>query len=565
MNPYKELEKITGYRLTDLSVKVGLTSFEKEVVENFYPDSVRITKNKLRQLEEAVQKYPKIKSLRNFLVVYCRHLGLPKKALKKAKEALAVFPDYFFGRVTLAELYLTEGKIEEAIQVFDAEQPFHLYMEREKLSPPYHLSLYISYLYIQGLFAIDQEDDLSKAKNKLGYMLSVASDDHPLIERLANRILECQINRMTAMLDEISGNARRVETPPKFDFPPFELEEIQHEVITELFMYEAEALPESVITAIAALPREEAIHDLIGLLAHAAHFYTSGEYKEVMFDEESMSYPMHIPLCLTALSAKEALPDVLNFFRQGEDCLDYWYSDWFEEVWLDFLDMAAVHRDQAEQMWAFLQETQVSAYAKIQVYKSLCGLAFRSVERLPELISKTKALWQFFQEQNTDETLIDTVFIESTMMEAAYLGSEELTEMLPLLFEYQLVSKHAMGPLDETQRIYQHYREPTRFYQEEEALQKQYGSLKGYLREKVEPYEDLDQPKDEMTRLGEDFLQELMTHNFERHTTQNEMENDFWRNEPPQVVPVRTEPKVGRNDPCPCGSGKKYKKCCWKK
>jgi hypothetical protein len=25
---------------------------------------------------------------------------------------------------------------------------------------------------------------------------------------------------------------------------------------------------------------------------------------------------------------------------------------------------------------------------------------------------------------------------------------------------------------------------------------------------------------------------------------------------------VRSEPKVGRNDPCPCGSGRKYKKCC---
>ena len=24
----------------------------------------------------------------------------------------------------------------------------------------------------------------------------------------------------------------------------------------------------------------------------------------------------------------------------------------------------------------------------------------------------------------------------------------------------------------------------------------------------------------------------------------------------------RTEPKIGRNDPCSCGSGKKYKKCC---
>ncbi|WP_317451590.1 SEC-C metal-binding domain-containing protein [Methylobacter psychrophilus] len=25
---------------------------------------------------------------------------------------------------------------------------------------------------------------------------------------------------------------------------------------------------------------------------------------------------------------------------------------------------------------------------------------------------------------------------------------------------------------------------------------------------------------------------------------------------------IRPASKVGRNDPCPCGSGKKYKKCC---
>ncbi len=29
----------------------------------------------------------------------------------------------------------------------------------------------------------------------------------------------------------------------------------------------------------------------------------------------------------------------------------------------------------------------------------------------------------------------------------------------------------------------------------------------------------------------------------------------------PQPV-VKKDKKVGRNDPCPCGSGKKYKKCC---
>ena len=38
-------------------------------------------------------------------------------------------------------------------------------------------------------------------------------------------------------------------------------------------------------------------------------------------------------------------------------------------------------------------------------------------------------------------------------------------------------------------------------------------------------------------------------------------ENRYAAEEGPKK-PVRKENKVGRNDPCPCGSGKKYKKCC---
>ena len=31
-----------------------------------------------------------------------------------------------------------------------------------------------------------------------------------------------------------------------------------------------------------------------------------------------------------------------------------------------------------------------------------------------------------------------------------------------------------------------------------------------------------------------------------------------------QQTVVNKEPRIGRNDPCPCGSGKKYKNCCGK-
>lgn len=30
----------------------------------------------------------------------------------------------------------------------------------------------------------------------------------------------------------------------------------------------------------------------------------------------------------------------------------------------------------------------------------------------------------------------------------------------------------------------------------------------------------------------------------------------------PEMEPVRSTPKIQNNEPCPCGSGKKYKKCC---
>lgn len=34
---------------------------------------------------------------------------------------------------------------------------------------------------------------------------------------------------------------------------------------------------------------------------------------------------------------------------------------------------------------------------------------------------------------------------------------------------------------------------------------------------------------------------------------------------PPPVEPIRKDGSdIGRNDPCPCGSGKKYKQCCLK-
>ena len=55
---------------------------------------------------------------------------------------------------------------------------------------------------------------------------------------------------------------------------------------------------------------------------------------------------------------------------------------------------------------------------------------------------------------------------------------------------------------------------------------------------------------------------EEITTTWAGYTEDEEYNTPFDEYDEPVIAPVRTEPKTGRNDPCPCGSGKKYKKCC---
>jgi uncharacterized protein YchJ len=58
-----------------------------------------------------------------------------------------------------------------------------------------------------------------------------------------------------------------------------------------------------------------------------------------------------------------------------------------------------------------------------------------------------------------------------------------------------------------------------------------------------------------LTRLGEEFQAGMAA-------KQLEQELDSFDPGETASVPYIAPPKVGRNEPRPCGSGKKYRKCC---
>ncbi len=73
-------------------------------------------------------------------------------------------------------------------------------------------------------------------------------------------------------------------------------------------------------------------------------------------------------------------------------------------------------------------------------------------------------------------------------------------------------------------------------------------------------------PLVEYKREGHRMFQELLS------KTENTIANALMKAEikvqrpptPSSNIAQKPGKKIGRNDPCPCGSGKKYKKCCGK-
>jgi preprotein translocase subunit SecA len=88
--------------------------------------------------------------------------------------------------------------------------------------------------------------------------------------------------------------------------------------------------------------------------------------------------------------------------------------------------------------------------------------------------------------------------------------------------------------------------------------------VREYQKEGYEMFMDM------ISRIKEDTVEKLCLVQIRREEEVERIEQKRRQNyimsrgeDTPAAATVRRETaKVGRNDPCPCGSGKKYKKCC---
>lgn len=550
MNYEKYWYELTGYKITAEPLLMEDEAVA-DAIDRFSPIDHKASLRLVRQLEKAIQRFPEEPKLKNFLFVHNLSLGLKTKALKIAQKTIVDHPDYFYGKISLAQHYLDEGQPDSARLYFDPEASLESYFP-DRTS--YHYSEYLNYQYALAKFDLLENPDFRKA-NDISILLEKVLPDHPIARQLN---YELMVRRLEIVKERQAAN-KKVEVIPQKGFEKRkEKPSFHHEIMEELYNYGSGDLPIPIKESILALPPETATADIRAVLADSAHRfqYFYNKYKE--WQEAKLSFPIHALELLGAFKDTQALDLVLKLFREGDKYIEYWFAFDVQEYAVEPMYQIADRR--FELMTAFWQEENVDPWGKICIQDVLLKYVDEDIRLLPQIRQYFQTYWAYCLEHKDNANLIDTLWLDSTLVAVRNLGGEDLLPLAKEMYAAGLFTDNMLGDWADIEEDYKVFGSLVAQYLEDENAQQNY-VLSEYLKEhkpKIElPYEDDFFSESESEAEVPSYYDLIgQSESFEHQPAVSK-----WTT----TQPIRTGPKVGRNEPCPCGSGKKHKKCCWNK
>ncbi len=316
-----------------------------------------------------------------------------------------------------------------------------------------------------------------------------------------------------------------------------EMPEFNHPEIRQLYK-DGMRIDRLDIKEILFLPRSTLINDLETILDDVVRRY---EYFKNKVEKDGrveveQTFPIHALFLLTELNATESLDKVLQLLRQDEELLGFWLGDYLtEEIWRTIYQLG---NNELKKLKDFVLEPNIYYCARYEVCAAIVQIAFHEPERKPEVVKWIKDVLKFLSNNKENDDLIDSDFIAFTVCDIIQLKATELLPLIKTLFDNELVSTGICGDFKDV----------------EDAT--------------------INRPERDFNKRKLFNIYDRYTHILTTWAGYNEAEeeeqiddelNDYDSPAFLQEKTINSEPKIGRNNPCPCGSGKKYKKCCGSK
>ncbi len=548
--------------------KIFLSEYEitdnDELLENMFPLPVIIKdqmndllylaqegeKSSLIKFNHLIEKYPDIPILKSILSVFYFTLGNIKKSEEISHLIVSKHPDYLFGRTDLAMKYIQDEMLDEIPKILGKELNLKALYPDRKL---FHINEVLSFLKPTALY-LAEKDDFIQAQLHIEIMDKLAPDSLDLIDT-KNKVLEIWLRKADEQVPEIeikktvSGNKKRM---PKF---------INSEI---KWLYKKGLnIEHEKIEKIIALPRETLIKDLKTVLKDSKerYDYFTNRVTDTEKDDDIFAFIIHSFFIIAEIKATELLDDILNILSEDEDFINFYLDDILvDNLWEIIYKIAENDLDKLKQ---FMLKSGVYTFSKSAVSDAVEQIALHQPKRNKEVLQWFTDVLNFYNEANIKDNIVDTALIGLVVNACIELRYTKLLPVIKKLDDKEYITIemcdnwetmksdiHTPKETDikiELNSIYEQYNEILEevFIDEDDDTE----FLKSILGSE---YDNLD--NEELDELYDEFYNDDFEDVF---IDEPEDEIDY------EIKPVKT--KIGRNDPCPCGSGKKYKKCCMNK
>lgn len=292
------------------------------------------------------------------------------------------------------------------------------------------------------------------------------------------------------------------------------------------------AFPKAAVEA-AITEKDRIVPELLSILEHgianiAAIKAGEGEFADYMAHEYAM-------FLLSQFGEKRAFPLIVRFFTALEDDPYLFTGDLITEYLYRFL--YSTFSGDLETLADVVRNPHVDDFVRTAALRVPVMLYLDGGIEKQRLIDLFKSFMECEAVKENMEVITEIVYLASK----AYL--RELADTISALYAENLVNDREW-PLPEV----------------EEDFSQPEDRTTAYLKDNIH----FDKISDTIAEMEHWHCFQGEAESF-RGTRLNrpEIEEGAPRGLPERVATfTRTAPKIGRNDPCPCGSGKKYKKCC---
>ncbi|MDM1373662.1 SEC-C metal-binding domain-containing protein [Myroides marinus] len=490
-------------------------------------------KNGSKLIEKTIKEYPAFPQFKNYLSIWYHVTGNEKKAIAVNDDIIKKHPDYLFAKINKAAICIENrdfegveellGKSLDLKDLYPHRDEFHV-SEVEAM-----LNVAVQYYMFKGDFEqarvrlnilkeINPKSIIAPHFEKFIQATEALSDKRDFMDEYIEEEEDMDFDLESALLEYMQNSMRTTIDQPKTrkkTSPKFKNKEVN-------VLYRKLNLEASDLDMFLSLPRLSLIQDLETVLDDSINRYTYFSDKE--FDESEFNFVINTLLILKELKAVESLPKVLYILAQSEEYLDLFFSDLLPEYGWQFV--YALGNEQTDVLLDYVKIPLLYTYTKDAVATAVTQTGVYQPKRRKEVIKWLKEVMKYYISCDKDE--IDSGFIELLVGNAVDLQASELKTEIKKLDKLGYIGSML-------------------FTDVEEVLFHLTGNLDDIAQQEFRSFEDIsnvlsrsdiDEELDE-----EDLFNELFLNKFGNK-------------------PIVNAKKVERNDLCPCGSGKKYKKCC---